>query len=151
MITGDECGSNLRLRETPEKQKPQPGNWPDRGSNPGPLCEKWRCYPRTTAMVETLCLFSRTRIRRKTIKLWELIRTFQNSTKAFRAESTMSDPLPFHRSSISTYLTHLSSSFNLLTRGIDWLIFLIAKKTHPTDISVWADQSFLVTCIPIVP
>ena len=49
MITEDECGPNyltfvLRLRENPEK--PQPGNWPDRGSNPGPLLKNNDVTPR---------------------------------------------------------------------------------------------------------
>ena len=43
VITGDDCDPNfltfvLRLKENPGK-KPQPGNWPDQGSNPGPLPE----------------------------------------------------------------------------------------------------------------
>ena len=49
MILGDECGLNsltffLQLRTIP-------GNLPDRGSNPGPLDERQRRYPSTTAVV----------------------------------------------------------------------------------------------------
>ena len=34
-----------------EGKKRQPGNWPDRGANPGPLRERQLCYPLTTAVV----------------------------------------------------------------------------------------------------
>ena len=43
----------------------------------------------------------------------------------------------------------LISSFNLLTHGSDWLIFLMTLKTLPTDISACADQGFLLSCISI--
>ena len=36
----------LQLRKTPNQE-----NWPERGSNPGPLGERQRCYPSTTAVV----------------------------------------------------------------------------------------------------
>ena len=36
-------------------KKPQPGNWLNRGSNPGPLGKRQRCYPYTTAMVLSRC------------------------------------------------------------------------------------------------
>ena len=62
--------------------------------------------------------------------------------KAFRVESTMSDPFPSHRSSTSTYLTHLSSPFTLLTRGSDWLILLMRRNPLPTDICACTDQDF---------
>ena len=43
----------------------------------------------------------------------------------------MSDPFPSHRSSTCTYLTQLSRSFNLLTRGSDWLIlFDVETSSH---------------------
>ena len=41
----------LTVDENPRK-KTQPGNWPDRGSNQGPLGERQRRYPLTTVMVK---------------------------------------------------------------------------------------------------
>ena len=40
----------LQLRKNPRKSLNQE-NWPDRESNPGPLGERKRCYPCTTAGV----------------------------------------------------------------------------------------------------
>ena len=33
------------------RKTPQPGNWPDQSSNPGPLRGRQRCYPLTTAVL----------------------------------------------------------------------------------------------------
>ena len=55
MISGDGWGLSfpdicLTVEEKPRKE-PQSGNWPDRGSNPGPLCERQRRYLKTIAVV----------------------------------------------------------------------------------------------------
>ena len=54
MIPKDECGQNslkfvFKVEEKPRKN-PQPGNLPNRGSNRGPLRERQRRYPWTTAV-----------------------------------------------------------------------------------------------------
>ena len=69
--------------------------------------------------------------------------------KDFRAEYTMSDPFPSHRSSTCTHLTRLSSPFTLLTRGSYRLIFLMMYKSLPSDICACADQGSSLTCTPI--
>ena len=55
MISGDGWGLSfldicLTVEKKPGKILNQ-GNWPDRGSNLGPLGERQRCYPLTTALV----------------------------------------------------------------------------------------------------
>ena len=54
MISRDECNLNfltfiLKLRKIQNKH--QPGNWPDRWSNPGPLGERQWHYPSITVVV----------------------------------------------------------------------------------------------------
>ena len=55
MISGDGWGLSfpdicLKVEENSGKNNQE--NWPGRGSNPGPLGEKQRCYPLNTAVVK---------------------------------------------------------------------------------------------------
>ena len=54
MIAGDECRRNFLTLVMQLRKKPQPGNLPDRGSNPGLLGARQQRYPWITAVVSIL-------------------------------------------------------------------------------------------------